>query len=253
MNVTRAWTRDELRDAVRRQLRFIASSTDRVLQGDNDEALRIAVSLRVLLHDTPSSHSLLGDHLGWKHRLRYVNSLRPLEIAPGISISLTGTVEGEVEVQSLAVGGYGLVELVNSPDGMLRYRAPLNEPDREAADSGLVGIDETLDFTEWWEKPCLYSEGVPAFSRRELMSVMAHKAGGAHVDRARPSRKYEDFRLQGAGVGYIDLPDVSGGLPEQIDISKLIYPGDAAAPTMVQVGWEIRETLRRAGLPDGEV
>ena len=86
-------TEDELRAAVRKQMRFLITSGNLVAQGDYDEAVRLAVSLRVLLHDTGRSQSVLGQ-LGWKLKLDYVNSLRPLELAPGIVAAL-GTDTGE--------------------------------------------------------------------------------------------------------------------------------------------------------------
>lgn len=107
-------TEDELRAAVRKQLRFLITSGNLVAQGDYDEAVRLAVSLRVLLHDTGSSHSVLGQ-LGWKLKLEYVNSLRPLELAPGIVAAL-GTDTGEYVGET-----FGLIVLRPDDTGNLRY------------------------------------------------------------------------------------------------------------------------------------
>jgi hypothetical protein len=99
-------------------MRFLITSGNLVAHGDYDEAVRLAVSLRVLLHDTGSSHSVLGQ-LGWKQKLQYVNSLRPLELAPGIVVAL-GTDDGGYVGET-----FGLVVLRADDTGRLRYVAPL--------------------------------------------------------------------------------------------------------------------------------
>jgi hypothetical protein len=48
--------------------------------------------------------------------------------------------------------------------------------------SGAV-IPPTLPFDEWWTEKVLYSQGEVKFSRWDLVDQMAHKDGGAHVDR----------------------------------------------------------------------
>jgi hypothetical protein len=106
-------------------MRFLVNSGNLVAQGDNDEAVRLAIALRVLLHDTRSSHSLLGQ-LGWKDNLAYVNSLRQLEVSPGITVSL-GTDSGETVGQT-----FGLVVLVNDDVGALRFAAPFDRDPVEA-------------------------------------------------------------------------------------------------------------------------
>jgi hypothetical protein len=147
-NGDRPPTEDELREAVRRQTRFLITSGNLVAGGDYDEAVRLAVSLRVLLHDTGRSHSVLGQ-LGWKLRLEYVNSLRPLELAPGI-VAVLGTDTGQHVGEA-----FGLVALRADDMGNLRYVAPL----AEAAPSPLseTVIPPTLSFEEWWTENVLHS------------------------------------------------------------------------------------------------
>jgi len=167
-------------------MRFLVNSGNLVAQGDNDEAVRLAIALRVLLHDTRSSHSLLGQ-LGWKDNLAYVNSLRQLEVSPGITVSL-GTDSGETVGQT-----FGLVVLVNDDVGALRFAAPF---DRDP-------VEATLPFETWWTDKVLYSDGTPIFSRWDLIDSMAHHDGGAHVD---PRGAHARLRnLQAAGRGSREL------------------------------------------------
>jgi hypothetical protein len=236
-------TEDQLRAAVAKQMRFLNTSGGLVAQGDYDEAVRVAVSLRVLLHDTTrSSHSILGQ-LGWKSKLQYVNSLRPLEIAPGMLMAL-GTDTGDIVEES-----FGLVVLRPDQAGALRYVAPLGEQ----ALSPLSGqaIPATLPFDSWWNDKVLHSDGEATFSRWDLIDSMAHRDGGAHLDRRGLTQEYADFKLRGAGGFSVPLPAGTTELPQHIDVSQAVYPGDAASPTVLQIAWELLETLARAGLPDG--
>lgn len=237
-------TEDELRAAVRKQMRFLVSSGNLVAQGDYDEAVRLAVSLRVLLHDTRCSRSVLGQ-LGWKDKLQYVNSLRPLEIAPGI-VSL-GTDTGET------VGGaFGLVVLRAVQDGGLRYVAPLGE--EAPAPMRGQAIPSTLPFANWWSCKVLYSEGQATFSRWNLVDQMAHKDGGAHLNLEEMTPAFREYKLRGAGVVSVPMPPDQTELPQQIDPTlwdQRTYPGDTASPTVLQIAWDLLETLARAELPEG--
>jgi hypothetical protein len=53
-------TRSELQAHLEQQLGFLELSAASFDEGYESEAKRLAVTLRVLLHDTPKSHSLLG-------------------------------------------------------------------------------------------------------------------------------------------------------------------------------------------------
>lgn len=238
-------TEEELRSAVRKQMRFLVTSGNLVAQGDYDEAVRIAVSLRVLLHDSRHSRSVLGQ-LGWKDKLHYVNSLRPLEIAPGLVVAL-GTDEGETVGEA-----FGLVVLRTDQNGNLAYVAPLDEPAHPPV--GRQTVAPTVPFAEWWKDKVLFSVGEATFSRWDLVDQMAHKDGGAHLDLEEMTSQFREYKLRGTGVVSIPLPPGQTELPATIDAEmwdQRTYPGDAASPTVLQIAWELLETLNRAGLPDG--
>ena len=82
---TYAQTHDELVEHLRSQVRFLERSAAAFDAGDEDEASRLATSIRVLVHDPPKGRpaSLLAQ-LGVKDDLRYVDtSLAHAGLRPG--------------------------------------------------------------------------------------------------------------------------------------------------------------------------
>src|SRR5438874_7396909 len=71
-------TPDDLAEKLRQQLRFLRRSAAAFDGGEEDEALRLAAIIRVLLHDTGASHSLLGQ-LGVKESFTYLDTSEPIE------------------------------------------------------------------------------------------------------------------------------------------------------------------------------
>ena len=65
------------------QLQFLASSSRAFDQGDLAEAKRIALVIRVLVHDTAMSHSLLAQ-LGIKDSLAWADSAPVIDNDPNI-------------------------------------------------------------------------------------------------------------------------------------------------------------------------
>src|SRR5215213_9256029 len=58
---------------LREQVRFLRSSAKAYDDGDEAEERRLATAIRVLVHDTGQSHSLLGQ-LGLKERLHWTDT-----------------------------------------------------------------------------------------------------------------------------------------------------------------------------------
>jgi hypothetical protein len=147
----------DFKEHLRRQIKFIKNSCDLYDQGHIEEALRIAVSLRVLFHDTKRSVSLL-EHLNSK------------------SISLLSTAAPFVEEP--AFPNLYLVDLmvnVNRVDDIRCHCGPLLD---EA-----MRKDE-IAFETWWQKELVIEHKQPpsVFTRRDLVLAAANKDGGAHVD-----------------------------------------------------------------------
>jgi len=144
-------THEELKNYLSEQINFITRSCDAFDQGHEDEAKRLAVSMRILLHDTRSSKSLLGQ-LGKKDTRFYDTVFE--EIIPSNSNSyhrLIGIHYGEKGARFFPF-----------LDGALAFKQ--------------------LEFAEWWNNPIIVDSMGRNISRKELVLTMANKDGGAHVD-----------------------------------------------------------------------
>jgi hypothetical protein len=113
----------DLEILLREQIDFIEASCERYDHGKSHESKRIALSIRVLAHDSHRSQSLLGQ-LGLTSQLRLVDTSQAYPITPSFEMPL------------------GLVVAHFDP-GRERY-----EPFLDAS-----GTDTRCDFDEWWTRP----------------------------------------------------------------------------------------------------
>jgi hypothetical protein len=148
-------TRDELVERLREQLRFLESSAQSFDQGYEDEAARLALSIRVLLHDTPNSKSLLG-LLGEKQNLKFLDTAGTIN--PNNLLSTAGFV-------MMRVGPEGVRYLPNLDDLPPPRMNKLPKP-----------------FAPWWNDPVTKDQNGTLFSRRDYVLALANKGGGGHVD-----------------------------------------------------------------------
>ena len=144
---------DELRAHLQEQLAFLEASAQSFDAGFHGEAKRLAVTIRLLVHDTAHSRSLLSQ-LDMK-RTQFVDTAAPMNPRNLLTeASLVGIAMGP--------GGAKYFPLL---DGH-----PLGE--------------RLTDFAKWWETPVLRDKSRTLFTRRELVLTAANQAGGAHVDPA---------------------------------------------------------------------
>ena len=146
-------TPGDLEEYLREQMGFLSASASSFDSGHLGEARRIAVVVRVLVHDTGKSKSLLSQ-LDKKH-IRFwdtSNDLIPDNMMPFAGLVLMRLTAGE---------------------GM-SYVAALDSYRPQALKS--------VSFQEWWEKIVIKDSKGATFSRKDLVLTSANKEGGAHVD-----------------------------------------------------------------------
>jgi len=151
-----------------RQLEFIAISCALYDQGHKDEAIRIAVAVRVILHDTKNSTSLLA-HLGKKDSVKILSTMSA--VPPPDPVNGTFCIS---------------IPLWLSTKGIT---PPLEKADRK----------DYLFADEWWQETVI-SQNTRA-TRKDIVLGAANQDGGAHVD-ANPNAKIRELK---EGVGTFTL------------------------------------------------
>lgn len=129
-------------------LRLSCQSYDKGYFG---EAKRLATSVRVLVHDTNTSHSLF-EQLGIKRKLAF----------------------------SSTPSAYGKNNLLAECHLVMALVGP--QPTYEAALDRLPFPWQQLPFDGWWSQVVVRDAKGERFSRKDLVLWFANKEGGAHVD-----------------------------------------------------------------------
>lgn len=137
------------------QLRFLESSAAAFDSGFEGEARRLAVVIRVLVHDTKQSKSLLG-LLGRKAMGFYDSAL---DVNPNNVMTHSG-----LTAMRLTAGG---------PNAGGKYIALLD---------GTIASHRPVTFDQWWNKVVIVDDQRHTITRKELVLAVANTDGGAHVD-----------------------------------------------------------------------
>ena len=216
----------ELKAHLEDHLNFLRASGDAFDAGFDGEAKRIAVSIRVLVHDTRRSKSLLGQ-LGRKSD-SFLDSAFPVNPANKISHS-------------------GLVLMSIVPCVGAKYVAFL--------DKGPSGQTASRDFESWWNSTVFVDSKGRELSRKNLVLAVADQDGGAHIDPAL-DRTYADLsRNNSLGWDYSD-----GGKSEPMEgpgraalrqicheVLKTLVDGYAKAPNFPESGMLIGGMVVQVG------
>jgi hypothetical protein len=147
-------TRADLEQHLAEQIEFLRRSAETYDSGFKAEYKKIAVTLRLLLHDTKFSKSLLGQ----------LNQM---------SIPFYDTAMPETAGNRFPHGG---LVMTYADQQNLEY-VPL-------LDNTPASANKTLPFADWWDMPVFRDNKGKTFTRKELVLSVANKDGGAHVDPA---------------------------------------------------------------------
>jgi hypothetical protein len=232
-----------LRNQLNRQIKFLENSCALFDNGDEDEAVRLATTIRVLLHDTNKSKSLLKQ-LGIKDSLPFIDTGvypdRLIEAQNQYFASL-GFLEGNYKVASYAVHEVGLLSLNSSND---KWVAPLSTSKIHPSSPFFSAIQSPQKFSFWWETPLIQGDS-NIISRRELIGIMSDQDGGAHVD---PSLDilYSDLTLNDNGLQWatgenMPEPTMTSWYDQPLESAK----SNIAAASVRQIAYEVLETLNK--------
>lgn len=141
----------ELFEHLEDQMSFLVASTRLYKAGNIAEAKRLATTIRVLVHDTAASRSLLSQ-MGVKDKLLWISSgsVDPANLIGTFNLAFFDT----------RLGGFG----------------PLPA-------EFIQRIGSMVDFETWWSEPVMKDVTGDEFSRKEIVLALANKEGGSHVDK----------------------------------------------------------------------
>lgn len=163
MTTKQTQSQTELKQHLQDQLKCLQSSADAYDAGSDWEAKRLAVSIRILLHDTKSCKSLLGQ-LGQKN-IQFIDSSFP--VIAGNSCAHSGLV---MTSMSLSKEANYVAFLDEVPQGQMR----------------------SIDFDFWWTATIFIDVNGNTLSRKDIVLSIADQDGGAHVDSSL-NKEYADL------------------------------------------------------------
>lgn len=153
-------TKDELLAHLRDQINFMIASAISFDNGFEGEAKRLAIAIRILVHDTSRSTALL-------------TQLRKMDILFYDSASVFDS-RNLLPSNCLTMLRFSKKE---GKDMVGDYVAPLNDLSPARNKNKKVG------FSRWWNRTTMYKEKEGnEFTRRDLVLTVADKEGGAHID-----------------------------------------------------------------------
>jgi hypothetical protein len=206
---------------LREQLGFLERSCQMYDEGHIEEAIRIAGTLRTLIHDTGKSTSLL----------KHMNAT---------GIRLWSTTDSAPERAAMYYG-------------MGQYRH-LNGVSSFGPSFDNTPTMELLPLDEWWGQVVyVFDAGEDAqtdeerekgfrLSRKDIVLTAANKDGGAHVDK-KLTRAYERLTADGA-VGSFGM-EIGG----EVQVVPIKY---AHLVSLRQIGFEVLKSLAGTGKPAAE-
>jgi hypothetical protein len=181
---------DRLKASLTEQVDFLRASAERFDAGHQHEAKRLALTIRVLLHDTNGTKSLL-EQLGLKSELGFLDTRTRRGPPAGFQVSeQLGWPTGMV-VLEIAIGG---------PTTFRANRA--SDQDSRPAE---------VSFDAWCEESLLVSKDGTRWNRRRFILGAANQEGGGHVD-PKPSTWWRDLR-DGTWMGAVKVDGPAGQVP----------------------------------------
>lgn len=180
-------TAPDFKSHLDRQLSFLARSCGAFDEGYHDEAIRIATVVRVLVHQTKNSTSLL----------KHLNAT---------TIDLLNTC-APIDKNTIIANGMGTLQL--STDDGWSYFPTLGD--------GLVNT--FVPVSKWWDQEIMVRHPI-RLTRRKVVLAAANQDGGAHVDE-QLNADYEALKTAGF-AGMVTHTGLAGTTVTQLEGSHYV-------------------------------
>jgi len=179
-------TDEEFKKHLKEQIGFLSRSAVSYDEGYESEAKRMAVVMRVLLHDNGKTSVSLLTHLN-KKEILFHDTARELN-----------------HRNLLAEPTLTHIMMRTGEDRECKYIPNL--------DGGACPVDKKVPFDDWWNKKVIKDQHGNTFSRKDLITSVCNKDGGAHID-GKLNEKYANLtRNNSLGFEY-QLEDSGGPIP----------------------------------------
>lgn len=201
-------TSDDLEASLREQIEFLRKSCKSYDEGFEGEGKRLATCIRVLVHDTSKSTSLL--RLLKKKDIYFYDTAT--DYSPQNLLSHFGLCQLRLERKSsqLATGNY--VPCLDSCFELHKIRK--------------------IKFNDWWEEIVIKDSKSNLFTRKKLVLEASNKDGGAHVD--------PELDLDYAALSKFNS---AGGMVVSGDLKVRPFINGPELPSIRQIAYEILLTL----------
>jgi len=148
----------DLFNHLKEQIEFLQRSAKSFDVGYVSEGKRMALVIRVLLHNTSHSHSLL--HLLGKDKIKFYNTASNTDNGTAMSTHRL----------------IGLKLSINKGKSETSYYAPLDNRNPN------IDVNRKIDFLQWWNGIVIIDKLSNKFSRKDIILSICNTDGGAHID-----------------------------------------------------------------------
>ena len=221
----RSRTPEEINNSFNHQCDYLYRSCRAFDAGQENEALRLSTTLRVLLHQTPKSNSLLNQ-MGKLRTLDYVDS----GVRRDLFTKIVNQDASPGFVYNYKPADTGLV-ISSFIGNEFKFIAPLVKNRFNPNDPKFHCIVPTRKYSEWWEDKFIEVSNDHSFSRKDIVLALANKEGGAHLD-PDIEAKFDDLFRDSMGMW---------GGSDNIEFQS-VKPNIAYA-TVRQIAYEIMATF----------
>lgn len=214
-------TDPELMEHLYEQMGFLRKSAELYDAGDFSEAKRLATTLRVLLHDSKNSTSLLTQ-LRLKKELRFIDTSGPIE-RDRFEVLSGGRFRASIGI------AVPLAPIAWGPWKGFRFIARLEDHRTSFP---------PVPFHTWWTSSVVAIPPKFRLSRSDLVLGVANQDGGVHVD--------DTLREKFAGIARQRF--ILGSRKKPLSIATILNPErngppNPSLPMIRQIAYEVAQTL----------
>lgn len=179
-------------------------------EGDEDIAIDMAVQIRVLVHDTQNSTSLIK-HLWLKDNLKMITTSIS-NYKEGISFCVFESGLCNSTVIQNDKPRYALMSRHIAKDAKVEYK-PLLGRNRK----------DQIDFENWWKEEIAITDQGTSLSRKDVVLTLCHKDGGAHFDDMIDSKYMYLKRNDVVGMYINGTKSISSTIPLYTIVRQITY------------------------------